>query len=120
MEGTEGLGGAVTGRVAPPVLWRCLVFFPALTDRANLCRPSGAWFFVRWLGLGEKSKSKRDPSSQKALLWMTAKNGAEEGQTFSSPPIIRRHQCRGRVRSFVARGRINRREILRRGKRSSG
>ena len=88
MEGTEGLGGAVTGRVAPPVLWRCLVFFPALTDRANLCRPSGAWFFVRWLGLGEKSKSKRDPSSQKALLWMTAKNGPVDERSFSSPPII--------------------------------
>src|SRR5580698_2593502 len=33
-------------------------------------------------------KSKRDPLSQKALLWMTAKNGAVETQTFSSPPII--------------------------------
>src|ERR1700722_1198793 len=37
-------------------------------------------------GLDKKCATKRDPSSRKALLWMTAKNGGAMRRQLSSPP----------------------------------
>jgi len=54
---------------------------------ANYLAPPVSWESQK-LCCSPTEKSKRDPSSRKALLWMTAKNGAVEAQTFSSPPII--------------------------------